>query len=333
MDFDLSDDQRALRAAARDLLAQTASSDRVRTQLGQGVDRELWSTMCEQGWPALALPEKSGGLGLGWVEVVVLATEIGRRVAPTPYLSTALALHALLADTEGLRERLITGDAIAATGWDDQPIADAPAADVVVVVRNDEVSVYEVEGKSPDEQQAIDTTRVFGRIDFSQPHRIVGEQELATELTDRGAVAYAAELLGLAEQMLEVSVEYAKVREQFGRPIGSFQAVKHRCSDMLVDVEGMRSAVYYAAWAIDARTDDMSLAASTAKSWASDAARRVMNNALQVHGGIGFTWEHDLHLYLKRAEVDATQFGDPRWHRDRISRLLRDRLAATGSVF
>ena len=115
---------------------------------------------------------------------------------------------------------------------------------------------------------------------------------------------------------------------QFGRPIGSFQAVKHRCADMLVDVEGMRSTAYYAAWAIGAGDPDRSVAASTAKTWCSDAARRVMASALQVHGGIGFTWEHDLHLYLKRAQLDQVTFGDATFHRDRLAALLADRVEA-----
>jgi alkylation response protein AidB-like acyl-CoA dehydrogenase len=137
---------------------------------------------------------------------------------------------------------------------------------------------------------------------------------------------YAAELLGLSQAALDLTVAYAKEREQFGRPIGSFQAVKHRCADMLVDVEGMRSAVYHAAWALGAGDPDRSVAASTAKTWCSDAGRRVMASGLQVHGGVGFTWEHDLHLYVKRAQLDGVSFGDATWHRDRLGALLRAKL-------
>ena len=125
-----------------------------------------------------------------------------------------------------------------------------------------------------------------------------------------------------------MTVEYAKDRVQFGRPIGSFQALKHRCADMLVDVEGMRSTVYWAAWCIGAADPEASVAASTAKIWGSDASKRVMASGLQVHGGIGFTWEHDLHLFLKRAQLDGVSFGDATWHRDRLGRLLRAKLEA-----
>jgi alkylation response protein AidB-like acyl-CoA dehydrogenase len=135
-------------------------------------------------------------------------------------------------------------------------------------------------------------------------------------------------LLGASARVLDLSVEYAKERVQFGRPIGSFQAIKHRCADMLVDVEGMRSAVYHAAWALGAGDPDRSVAASTAKTWCSDASRRVMASGLQVHGGIGFTWEHDLHLFVKRAQLDGISFGDATWHRDRLGKLLRSKIEA-----
>jgi alkylation response protein AidB-like acyl-CoA dehydrogenase len=135
----------------------------------------------------------------------------------------------------------------------------------------------------------------------------------------------SAEMLGAADRVLEMTVAYAKDRVQFGRPIGGFQAVKHRCADMLVDVEGMRSATYYAGWAVGAGDPDAAAAASVAKVWSSDAARRVMASGLQVHGGIGFTWEHDLHLYLKRSQLDQMTFGDAVAHRERLAQILRPR--------
>jgi alkylation response protein AidB-like acyl-CoA dehydrogenase len=146
---------------------------------------------------------------------------------------------------------------------------------------------------------------------------------LRRRLLDRGAAFTSAELLGGAARALDMAVEYAKERVQFGRPIGSFQAVKHRCADMLVDVEGMRSTVYWAAWCITAGDDEASIAASTAKIWCSDASKRVMASALQVHGGIGFTWEHDLHFFLKRAQLDQLAFGDASFHRARLTEMLR----------
>jgi alkylation response protein AidB-like acyl-CoA dehydrogenase len=336
MDFDLSADQRALQQAARELLDARAFSEQVRKVVdsGAGCDDALWAVMVEQGWPAIAIPEGRGGVGLGLVELAVLSEQIGRYVAPVPFVSTALALHALVAGGGGeLTDRLLAGG-IGALAGGPGPVADLPVADILVVAE-DAVTAYDVSGAGLAPEPSLDVTRSFARLDRlarSSPIRL-GGGGLAESLLDRAAVLVAAELLGLAGRMLEVSVEYAKTREQFGRPIGSFQAVKHRLADMHVDVEGMRSSAYYAAWAVQAGGPDASLAASTAKSWCGDAGRRVLAGALQVHGGIGFTWEHDLHLYLKRAEVDARMYGDPAWHRARIIGLLRDRLAAGQSAF
>ncbi len=147
-------------------------------------------------------------------------------------------------------------------------------------------------------------------------------------MLDRAATLVSAEMLGAADRVLAMTVDYAKDRVQFGKPIGSFQAVKHMLADALVDVEGMRSTVYYAAWCAAADDRERSLAASMAKAWCSDASRRVMAAGLQVHGGIGFTWEHDMHLYVKRAQLDQVSYGDAAFHRDRIATMLRERLDA-----
>ena len=193
-------------------------------------------------------------------------------------------------------------------------------------------------GRSP--EPAMDQTRELAWIELdAAPAVTVGGADEAEAHLDRGAVFHSAEMLGGAETVMSLAVEYAKVREQFGRPIGSFQAVKHRCADMLVDVEGMRSAVYHAAWALG--SDDGSAAgraqavetAAVAKIWCSDAAVRVAESALQVHGGIGFTWEADVHLHLKRAQLDQVAFGDARHHRTRLAAILRHRLATGASIW
>ncbi len=179
----------------------------------------------------------------------------------------------------------------------------------------------------------MDRTRELGWLHFDgTPARRLGGADALEALVNRGATYAAAEMLGGADRVLAMAVEYAKERVQFGRPIGSFQAVKHRCADMLVDVEGMRSSVYWAAWCIGAAHPDASVAASTAKIWCSDASKRVMASALQVHGGIGFTWEHDLHLFMKRAQLDQLAFGDASFHRERLAGLLRPRVEAGESI-
>ena len=145
---------------------------------------------------------------------------------------------------------------------------------------------------------------------------------LLASLLRRGAVGAAAEMLGASRRCLDMAVGYAKVREQFGQPIGSFQAIRHKCSEMLLEVESSHSAVYYAAWAQDANADDADLAASVAKAYVGDATRKVCGEAIQVHGGIGFTWEYDLHIYFKRAKALETMYGDADHHRELITRRV-----------
>jgi alkylation response protein AidB-like acyl-CoA dehydrogenase len=145
---------------------------------------------------------------------------------------------------------------------------------------------------------------------------------LLTTLLRRGAVGAAAEMLGAARRCLDMAVGYAKVREQFGQPIGSFQAIRHKCSEMLLEVENSHSAVFYAAWALDANADDQALAASVAKAYVGDASRKVCGEAIQVHGGIGFTWEYDLHIYFKRAKALEAMYGDADYHREQIVRRV-----------
>jgi alkylation response protein AidB-like acyl-CoA dehydrogenase len=336
MDFDLSDDQVALQAGARELLDARASSERVRahTATDAGYDAALWAAMIDQGWLGIEVAEARGGVGLGAVEVAVLCEELGRHGAPAPFASTVLAIDAFgAAGADDWVDRLVSGDALACVAWDPMaPVPYAPSADVAVVISEDAVYAAEID-EHPRRQPAMDLTRELGWLDFD-PARAqqLGGAEARTRLLDRGATFAAADLLGSSGRALDLAVEYAKDRVQFGRPIGSFQAVKHRCADMLVDVEGMRSTVYWAAWCIGARDPEASIAASTAKTWCSDASKRVMSSALQVHGGVGFTWEHDLHFFMKRAQLDQLAFGDASFHRSRLTALLRPRVEAGESV-
>ena len=336
MDFELSDDQRALQEAARDLLDGYASSTQVRAHLtsGQPYDAKLWAAMVEQGWMGVTRPESDGGLGLGWVEAAVLLEEVGRHVAPAPFLSSLLALEALTeAGEDEWAGRLAAGAAVGCAAWTtDAPAIGASAADVAVVAAPAAIYMIELDEESrPKAEPAMDGTRTLAWLEDRSAKQI-GGADAAQALLDRAAVGYSAEMLGGAGRILEMTTEYAKDRIQFGQPIGSFQAVKHRCADMVVDVEGMRSAAWYAAWCLAAGHPDAPVAASAAKIWCSDAARRVMASGLQVHGGIGFTWEHDLHLYLKRSQLDQLSFGDASFHRDRLAGLLRAKVESGESV-
>jgi hypothetical protein len=336
MDFDLTDDQLALRDGARELLDDLASPARVRahTATGNGYDGALWSAMAEQGWLAIEVPADRGGVGLGGVEVALLTEELGRHAAPVPFTATVLAIDAFAAaGDDATAARLMGGDVVACVAWDPAaPVPYAPSADVAVVCDGDAVFAVEIDER-PRREPAMDLTRELGWLPFDRDAaRRLGGRELRERLVDRGATFCAADLLGSAGRALDMAVEHAKERVQFGRPIGSFQAVKHRCADMLVDVEGMRSTVYWAAWCITAGDPEASIAASTAKTWCADASKRVMSSALQVHGGIGFTWEHDLHFLMKRAHLDQLAFGDASFHRARLGSLLRRRVEAGESV-
>jgi alkylation response protein AidB-like acyl-CoA dehydrogenase len=178
--------------------------------------------------------------------------------------------------------------------------------------------------------KTMDQTRRLAEVVFSNvkatAEDVVGEvgqgAKTLNEVIDRGKVALSAEMVGGAQKVLDMSVEYAKVREQFGRPIGSFQAIQHKCANMLIDVENARSVAYYAAWAVSNEVPDASLAAATAKAAASDSYRRVAGEGIQVHGGIGFTWEHDMHLYFKRAKSTEFTFGDATYNREQVAQLF-----------
>jgi alkylation response protein AidB-like acyl-CoA dehydrogenase len=336
MDFDLSDDELSLRDGARELLDDLASPARVRahTERDDAFDTDLWRAMGEQGWTAIELPETRGGVGLGAVEAALLCEELGRHAAPAPFAPIVLALDVLVrANEDAWVERMLGGDALPCVAWDaGAPVPYAPSADVAIIVADDGIDLFELNAR-PTREPAMDLTRELGWLpaDRSGARRIGGPDE-RERLLDRGATFASADLLGSASHALDLAVEYAKDRVQFGRPIGSFQAVKHRCADMLVDVEGMRSTTYWAAWCLAATDPEVSIAASTAKTWCSDASKRVMASALQVHGGIGFTWEHDLHFFMKRAQLDQLAFGDAVFHRDRLAKLLRPRVEAGESV-
>ncbi len=349
MQFELSTDQEALRDAATALLADRSSPSAVRAVVdaGGGWDRGLWAELVEQGWPAVVVPEELGGIGLGWVEGAVLLEAVGAHVAPVPVLGQLVAADALAraGATEWL-DRLLAGTSIAAVTHRPLAVVDAavagptvpvphlPSADALVAPTADgRLVLVDLSGAHVESLPAMDLTRELGRVDVTGcPVTDLGDTAAVESFLDAGAVAVSAELLGAATRCLDDTVSYARDRVQFGRPIGSFQAVKHRCADMLVDVEGMRSTTWWAAWCLAADDPERSVAASTAKSWTSDAGDRVLNSALQVHGGIGFTWECDVHLYLKRVQLDRIWFGTATEHQDRLAGLLRERVETGRSV-
>ena len=331
MNFDLTDDQRSIQRTARDFLAAGYPSEEIRRlayDTPRGFTDEGWARVCELGWPALLIAEEHDGLGLGVVELAVVQEELGAALAPSPFLSTVVAA-ALIADagSDAQRERwlpaLAAGEArgTVATlredgGWTAVP--DADGADVVVV-RDGEGWALAHE-TSAETVEALDATRRLWRVQTTgELDSLPGDGARASDIA---AVALAAESVGVAQRAMDMAVQYAKERQQFGRPIGAYQAVSHECAQMLLEVEGARSTALYAAWALDHEPESAPLAASMAKAYASDAGWRVPAAALQVHGGIGFTWEHDLHLWLKRGKANAYLWGDAREHRARVANRI-----------
>jgi alkylation response protein AidB-like acyl-CoA dehydrogenase len=323
MNFDFTDDQRAIKETARELLSKRFKLERLRELAeSKAYADDAWAEVSELGWPGIFIAEENGGQGLGVLELVILLEEMGYVLAPLPYLSNAAA--GLVLQETGSAERLAgvaSGEARGTVGVvkDGRAnlVPDAEESDFIVLLDGTEATLVERSDAQVEAIDAIDPTRRYATV-LADGGESLGD---ASRARDMIALAVAAELVGVSQRALEMAVEYAKDRKQFDRPIGAYQAVSHQCAEMLKQVEGARSLVYYAGWAADAAPDEFSLAASMAKAYASDAGWNVTAASLQVHGGIGFTWEHDLHWFLKRAKTDGVLYGSARDHRERVAEL------------
>jgi alkylation response protein AidB-like acyl-CoA dehydrogenase len=362
-----------LRSTARNLLSRESSSERVRAvaAASPGFDRALWDRMVGLGWTTIHLDERVGGAGCGFADLAVILHELGRALAPSPFLASAvLASGALtLADNEALVGDLLGavagGETLGAvafastrgsydparltTGW--RPargaggevrldgaagfVLDADIAGSLVVAARDSdgtVAAVAVDAATPGVRIAraptIDETRRLFTVAFDDVavggDRLLCEpgprsEELLGHVLSLGAIAAACDATGVAEQSLESATAYAKERTQFGKPIGSFQAVKHHCANMAIAVEASRAATAAAADALDGDPAAWATAAAITSSYVGPACSEACALAVRVHGGIGFTWEHDAHLHLKRAKLDEVLFGTPSWHRRRLA--------------
>ncbi|HXD57591.1 MAG TPA: acyl-CoA dehydrogenase family protein [Thermoleophilaceae bacterium] len=328
MNFDFTDDQQAIKRTAKDFLASRYKAEKVRELAESGTyDDGLWGEISELGWPGIYIPEEYGGQGLGVVELVIVMEELGYALAPSPFFSNAAAGLAILhGGSEDQKQRWLPGIAsgeqrgtVAVVSGGEAPLVpDADSASVIVLIDGDTAALVEAGDAEIEERAVIDSTRRFSSV------RAEGGDTLGGDFSagiDRAEAALSAELVGVGQRVMEMAVEYAKDRKQFDRPIGSYQAVSHRCAEMLLWVESARSAAYYAGWASDFEPESAAIAASVAKAYAADAGWKVTASALQVHGGIGFTWEHDLHFFLKRARTDGHLFGSASKHRERVAEL------------
>ena len=324
MDFDLTEDQREIKNVARELLTARSPFARVREAAeAAAYDDALWREIVELGWPGIAVAEEHGGQGLGAVELAVLLEELGYACAATPFLATAVAAAVIQAGgTDEQRRRwlpgLVSGEVRAGVG-SAELVVDGHGADVVVLLDDDDGARL-LTAADAEPLETIDPTRRFATV------RGEGEP-LSSDAADRVRTAIAAEVVGVCQRALEMTLDYVKERKQFGVPVGSFQAVSHRCAQMLLHTESARSTAYYAAWAADAEPQRLGEAAALAAAAAATGAREVAASAIQAHGGIGFTWEADVHWLYKRGEVDRALLGGAKRHHAALARAAAQRVA------
>jgi len=333
MDFRLNQDQRALQSAARDFLSKEVSSTVVRTafESPDGDSSELYKKMAELGWLGLGAPEEMGGLGMTPIEHAVVCEQLGYVNAPGPFFSTACMAIPMLVSlgAADLLPALIDGSKRAAVFRNAEFVVNGQIADSFLDVTGDTARWFDRSEVDVTAHDSVDGTRRLASVTVRGSGRELGPKSAVEMSMERGpahgadisAVLLCAEMVGGMRWALETTVQYVKDREAFGRPIGVFQAIQHRCADMLVQTESAVSATYYAAYALANELEDATFAVSVAKAYCNDAAHFVTGECIQLHGGIGFTWEHDAHLYFKRATTNRVLLGDSAFHRERALRL------------
>jgi alkylation response protein AidB-like acyl-CoA dehydrogenase len=370
VNFDYTEDQKALKDEARRFLAAFSPLTAVRAALensAAGYDAALWQRIGEQGWCGAAIPESYGGLGLGYVELCALAEELGRSLAPVPFASTVFqfAEALMLAGSESQKAELLpqvaAGTVIGTLAVSEGPgvltperigarvaggmlsgvklpVADGMAAHyaVVLAVAEDGPGLYLVDltgdGVTRDGVSTIDPTRGSARITFdaapAEPLGTAGNGlEALVRIEDRAAVLIAFEQLGGADRCLEMARDYALRRYAFGRPIGSYQAIKHKLADVFIRNEVARANAYYGAWALSTDAPELPLAAAAARVAGCAAYWLASKENIQTHGGIGFTWEADCHFFYRRARHLGLVIGAPRDWKRRLADRLEARLA------
>jgi alkylation response protein AidB-like acyl-CoA dehydrogenase len=362
MDFTFSPDQDALRDAVRSFLDGQAGMAYVRAMADdeRGFTDDMWGQIAAMGWPGLLVPESHGGLGLGLVDAVVVMEEMGRLPFPGPFFSSAIVatIAAKRLGADDLLQQLASGElrgtvALEELGTGDpvdrvrtrvrrkgadtvvtglKPIVlDGHTADWAIVVARTEdgLGSFLLEAPNGEAAPSMDPTRKLARLDMDERRAVrIGPEGDHTAIwrrvADDAAVMLAAELVGSAEQAHHLAVEYAKVRVQFDRPLAKFQAIRHKAVDMLHALELARVGTHYAAWCSDVDEPQRQRAASMCKGFVGEAAVMISGESIQVHGGVGFTWDCDAHFHYKRAKVNDTLLGSQGHHRQRLAELLLD---------
>jgi alkylation response protein AidB-like acyl-CoA dehydrogenase len=333
VDFNFSEDQLLFQNAVRDFLRAECTPVGIRATWDRGAshDPELWAKLAELGVPGLLVPEEHGGMGMNEVDAVLLHEEAGRAALAEPLVSTgAVAVPLLVEGAAGEVARrwlpeIAAGRAVVAVGHPAlRLVADADVADLLLLPDGDAVHAVESKSARTAFQPANDPSRRLFSVSFGPaPATRLSDGAAGAALwnaaMDRGALACAAQQLGVAERIVQMSGAYACQRHQFGKPIGSFQAVKHMLADVKVLLEYARPVVHRAAWSVAQGAPGRSLHVSMAKLAASEAAARAARVGLQVHGAIGYTWEQDLHIWMRRAWSLALAWGDEAYHRERVT--------------
>jgi len=354
MQFELSETQQLLAKTARQFLIAECPIAEVRRimETPTAHDAALHRKMADQGWTGIAIPEEQGGMGLGMIELAATFEQLGRALVPGAFFST-VALAAPLLQTADQLAPLCEGTHTATAAlieaeadWDPASwqlaiakgfltgakffVPDAAEAEFILTTARDNgaLGIYRVAKDAPGLEiiplKSIDLTRRLYEVRFNDtPAELIATGPAAEQAITRAlqiaTLALTAEMAGGMARVLEITVEYAKARKQFDTPIGKFQAVQHMCADMYLWSESTKSAVYYAAYALDKNLPEAASALSVAKVYAADAYREIGNRGIQVHGGMGFTWENDVHLYYRRAKASETMLGDNVYHRERLA--------------
>ena len=321
MQFGLTETQQLTKNSAREFFSAEYPMAEVRRimETPTAHDAALWRKTAEQGWCGMTIPEAYGGMGSGLVEIAAAMEEVGRALVPGPLLAHLTATAAIAAcASEETKQRILpalaAGERIATFADTTKLfVMDAAVADYVVA------GTLLVDDFTAIHMPAIDLTRRLYAIKFETGEPLGDGVEQALAI---GTTLLCAELTGGMQRVLDTTVAYVKTRKQFGKPVGAFQLVQAMCADMLVATESARSATYFAAYALQENLPEAMSAVSVAKSYIGDAARQTGNNAIQCHGGMGFTWENDIQLYYRRAKAGETAFGDTAYHRERIAQLV-----------
>ena len=342
MRFTFTEDQLLFQTSVRNVMSKECTPEHVRKlwETETGRSPEMWSKLAEIGLLGLLAPERHGGLGMDEIDLVLLLEETGRAALPEPVVETAAVGVPLLANPDSkkldeLRERWLpqvaSGKAILTVGHAANPfVCDAHVADLLLLQHGeDQVHAVPRERAVLERQACSDASRRLFRVEWvpSPDSRVAQGEEgrrLLDAAFDRGALASAAQQLGIGQQLVEMAVKYATEREQFGKPIGSFQAIKHMLANVQVRIEFARPAVYRAAFEVARGTERRSVAVSHAKAAASEVAVQAAKAALQVHGAVGYTWEVDLQIWMKRAWALEAAWGNRIWHRARIGASILD---------